>query len=218
MPVRSDLCSGRRGKEVSQSYVSVVIMLALLSGTGGCQRRPPAMTPAGQNPRTDLLNYSKPINSLIDFSRVKKETISFRIEKAHYRLTVLKSGKPIKSYPVVFGGNPKGDKRQEGDGCTPEGKFRIRALYPHRRWSKFLWLDYPTPTSWRKFREAKRKGEISSRATIGGQVGIHGVPSGYDAIIDDRTNWTLGCISLKNADIAEIYTLAKVGTRVVVDK
>jgi len=42
-------------------------------------------------------------------------------------------------------------------------------------------------------------------AHIGGEIGIHGVPHGMDFIIDMKYNWTLGCISMKNKDIDEIY-------------
>jgi murein L,D-transpeptidase YafK len=120
----------------------------------------------------------------------------------------------VKSYPVVFGANPVDDKHREGDRCTPEGRFKIDARYPHRLWNKFMLLSYPTAESWRKFKEAKRSGKLRASATIGGNVGIHGVPEGRDDAIDSRTNWTLGCISLKNADVDELYSVVRKGTAV----
>lgn len=36
---------------------------------------------------------------------------------------------PIKSYSVVFGGSPRGDKFREGDQKTPEGVYRVRDRY-----------------------------------------------------------------------------------------
>lgn len=191
-----------------------IIAIFGFSVTGSCQRHPPK--PSVPTAHSELLNYHKPLSQLRDLSRPGTKAVAFRIEKARYRLTVLVNGRPVKSYPVVFGRNPVDDKRQEGDGCTPEGTFRIRARYPHRRWSRFLWLDYPTPDSWRKFRAAQRKGEISARAAIGGEIGIHGVPAGQDSLIDTPTNWTLGCIALKNKDIEEIYALARGGTLVTI--
>jgi murein L,D-transpeptidase YafK len=199
---------------VRRGIASGIAAFALLCAAGGgCQRRPPT-TALETKPRSDLLHYDKPIARLLNLSRLDKDTVVLRIEKSRYRLTVLVKNKAIKSYPVVFGGNPVDDKRREGDCCTPEGRFRVRALYPHRSWSQFLWIDYPTADSWRKFRDTRRRGDIQKQATIGSEIGIHGVPAGQDAWIDDRVNWTLGCISLKNADIAEIYRLAKVGTKI----
>jgi hypothetical protein len=160
-----------------------------------------------------LLNRDRPLTQLLG-TVVERNQISILVEKSKYRLTVFYRQKAIKSYPVVFGGNPTGDKLREGDKKTPEGIFRIQEQYLHAEWSKFLWLDYPTPYSWRKHHRAKARGAISSFASIGGEVGIHGVPQSYDNSIDDRANWTLGCVSLKNKDIDELYAFTQVGTMV----
>lgn len=160
----------------------------------------------------------------------KKDVVTIRIYKSKYRLELYRNDSLLRTYPVVFGFNPVDDKQKQGDGCTPEGTFHIQAKYPHRSWSYFMWLDYPTKDSWRKFNENKKKGIIASGDDIGGEIGIHGVPfvtSGFgskpsantphaDDIIDKKTNWTLGCISLKTADISELYTLVPVGTEVLI--
>ncbi len=140
-----------------------------------------------------------------------KDDITILIEKAEHRLTVYHQLKPIKSYAVVFGGDPIGDKRREGDQKTPEGILRVKDLYPHPHWSKFIWLDYPNPASWRKHWISKLKGKVPFAATVGSEVGIHGV-AGTGENIDNRINWTWGCPSLKNKDVDEIYEVIQVGT------
>ena len=162
----------------------------------------------------NLPNYDKKITEIIGSEKIDKNAISILVEKSKYRLTLYNGKKPIKSYPVVFGYNAVDDKLKEGDGCTPEGKFKIRDLYPHRSWSKFLWLDYPTQDSWEQHRKAKSDGKINSDDTIGGEIGVHGVPSGADSLIDERSNWTIGCISMKNKDIDELYRIVKKGAKV----
>ncbi|NJM90637.1 MAG: murein L,D-transpeptidase [Hydrococcus sp. RU_2_2] len=92
--------------------------------------------------------------------------------------------------------------------------FKLRDLYPHPTWSKFLWIDYPTQESWRKHLQAKREGKIAWSDRIGGEVGIHGVPAERDSLIDNRIHWTWGCISLKNQDVDELYQFVRVGTLV----
>ncbi|WP_413171107.1 L,D-transpeptidase family protein [Anabaena azotica] len=159
----------------------------------------------------ELLNYDKSIEKLI-INPVNKQNISLLIEKSKHRLTIYYELKPIKSYPVVFGANPTGDKRGEGDRKTPEGILKIQDLYPHPQWSKFMWLNYPHPQSWRKHFQAKINGELAWYIPIGGEVGIHGVPAGTDEMIDARKNWTLGCPSLKNKDVDEIYKFVQKGT------
>ena len=64
------------------------------------------------------------------------------------------------------------------------------------------------------YNTAKSNETIPQSASIGGEIGIHGVPADYDNIIDEKCNWTLGCISLKNTDVNEIYKIIKVGTKI----
>jgi murein L,D-transpeptidase YafK len=124
----------------------------------------------------------------------------------------------LKKYDCVFGGNPIDDKKYEGDKCTPEGVFHIQAKYPHQDWNKFILIDYPTAQSWKKFEANKAHGKIPFGAQIGGSIGIHGVPAKKEYLIDKTINWTLGCISLRNADVDEIYRYVKVGTKVTIAK
>jgi murein L,D-transpeptidase YafK len=106
----------------------------------------------------------------------------------------------------------------QGDQCTPEGNFKIRGFYPHAKWSKFIWIDYPNDQSWSKHNEARQNGKIPENAKIGGEIGIHGVPEGYDYAIERKMNWTLGCISMTNEDVNEIYPYVFEGMTVQISK
>ena len=161
-----------------------------------------------------FLNKDKAIADLINLKKLDKKAIAIVIEKSKYKLTVYYQHKPIKSYAIVLGANPKDDKLREGDKRTPEGLFHIKELYYHSEWSKFILLDYPTQDSWRKFSLAKSRGEVKANDDIGGEIGIHGVEKGKDWIIDRKINWTWGCISLKNKDVDEIYPLLQKGTTI----
>lgn len=162
---------------------------------------------------TDYLNSSQKLQELLE-DNFDKEKVSLLVEKSSYRLTIFYQGEPVKAYPTVFGTAPVGDKFAEGDRKTPEGIYRVRDLYDHPEWSKFIWLDYPTPQDWQEHAQAKLAGDIPPQATIGSEVGIHGVPAGADSLIDQKTNWTWGCVSLKNQDVDEIYTVIRAGTLV----
>lgn len=144
--------------------------------------------------------------------------IRILIDKSEHTLSVFASDKLVKKYNVVFGGDPVGDKHKEGDKRTPEGVFGMRDKYPHRKWSKFIWIDYPNAASWKKFNKRKADGIIKDGETIGGEVGIHGVPDGMDDMIDNKRNWTLGCISMKNKDVNEIYPYITKQTRITIQK
>jgi murein L,D-transpeptidase YafK len=140
------------------------------------------------------------------------------IDKSDYELHVYDAKGWYATYPVVFGNNPLLDKKMEGDRCTPEGSFKITAKKPHNKWSRFMLLDYPNGETMAKFNERKQRGEIPKGATPGGGVGIHGTYPHEDFIIDRYKNWTLGCISLKNSDVQEIYSYLPVGTPVSIRK
>jgi len=138
------------------------------------------------------------------------------IHKLSRKLTFYRGLTPLKTYPVVLGNDPYNDKLCQGDTCTPEGVYRIRAKYPHSRWDAFIWLDYPNTQNWLKFSRAKEKGKIPPNASIGGDVGIHGTDDPYKNIIGE--NWTKGCISLLNKDLDEIYPLVNKKTLVIISK
>ena len=157
---------------------------------------------------------TKPLNEIIS----KGTEINILIDKSDYKLHVYTADTLVKTFTVVLGGNPLDDKLREGDQCTPEGTFKIVSKYPHSSWSKFIWINYPTADSWRKHKKAKADGIIPINARIGGEIGIHGVPKGTDVMIKTRVNWTLGCISLTNTDVNEIYPFIDKNTVITIRK
>ena len=165
-----------------------------------------------------LINIDIPLVVLIDSLQVKQHNISIQIDKSDYLLMVLNKDVILKSYRMVLGSNPKNDKRMEGDRCTPEGTFHIVSKYPHKNWRKFIWIDYPNDESRRKFNKSKLNGEIPKDAEIGGEVGIHGTSENGEYLIDEKVNWTWGCISLKRNDVDEIYPYINESTEIIIVK
>lgn len=144
--------------------------------------------------------------------------VSITIDKSEYTLSVYDSKGWFATYPVVFGNNSLEDKKMEGDKNTPEGTFHIVHKKLHDKWNRFMALDYPTRESWEKFKKRKQRGEIPQSASIGGSIGIHGTWPNDDYVVDYYKNWTLGCVSLKNTDVTEIYNFTPVGTQVLIQK
>lgn len=153
-----------------------------------------------------LLSYGQvSLKQTMKNQGIKSSEIVIKIDKSERTMEVVHDDVVLKTYPCVLGFNPIDDKKQEGDGCTPEGDFGIRSMYAHKSWDYFIWIDYPNKESWKKFNARKSKGEIGEKATIGGEIGIHGVPENSDELVDKKVDWTLGCISLKEADIKDLY-------------
>ena len=140
------------------------------------------------------------------------------VDKSDYELHVYDKIGWYATYPVVFGSKSLEDKMMRGDRRTPEGNFRIISKKPHKKWNKMLLLDYPNEESWTKFKRRKAQGVIPASARIGGGIGLHGTWPNDNIVVDDYTNWTEGCVSLRNRDLDELYTYVDTGTRVIIRK
>ncbi len=144
--------------------------------------------------------------------------VSIIVDKSDYELSVYDDKGWYATYPVVFGNSSLADKKMEGDKNTPEGTFHIISKRVHEKWCRFLALDYPNEESREKFNLRKQRGEIPANAKIGGAIGIHGTWPHEDFVIDKYRNWTLGCISMKNEDVMELYGYAYSGIPVTIRK
>ncbi len=186
-----------------------ILGLCLLISCNGCAQNDDSESLED----TAAITYT-PLLEQMRTNAFSSKNLKILIDKSEYTLSVLHKDSVLISYPCVFGFNAIDDKMKEGDGATPEGEFGIRSMYPHRSWSYFIWIDYPNEESWRRFRKRKADGTIEQSATIGGEVGIHGVPVGADDLISSKTNWTLGCISLSTEHITDLYKSIGTGTKI----
>jgi L,D-transpeptidase-like protein len=133
------------------------------------------------------------------------------VDKVRHTLTLLKAGRPVRSYRADIGLNGAQDKSVAGDKATPEGQYKIiEKKGPGRtRWYKALLINYPNERDEAEFDAARRRGAISSRARIGGLIEIHGEGGRFQ-------DWTDGCIALENDDIDELFDLVSIGTPITI--
>jgi murein L,D-transpeptidase YafK len=134
-------------------------------------------------------------------------------------LDVYRYGDRIRSFPAIFGMGGTNGKLHEGDRRTPTGLYAIVGMRRHPRWQRFLLIDYPNLHDAERYEVAMQSGRIpmlgSSRAGLGGAIGIHGTdkPELNRKLVD----WTWGCISLGNADVEDLATLVPDGTPVLIE-
>jgi murein L,D-transpeptidase YafK len=138
------------------------------------------------------------------------------VDKSDYELQVYDDEGWYATYPVVFGSKSLGDKMMAGDRKTPEGTFKILSEKPHSKWHKMLLLDYPNKESWEKFNTRKAQGLIPKSASIGGGIAVHGTWPHDNIVVDDYTNWTQGCVSMRNDDLDEICEYVQPGMKVII--
>ena len=202
----------------------VALLLAAGAGCGGGLGKPEtaildAPLPEYQAQQTQLTPEQQYVAQVLtengyDINRDKPTVIV--VHKLSRKLICYRGLTPLKTFPVVLGNDPFNDKLVQGDTCTPEGVYRVRAKFPHAKWDSFIWLDYPNTKNWVKFGRAKQAGRIPPEAEIGGEVGIHGTEDPSRNL--SGVNWTKGCISLLNQDLQEIYPLVNDKTLVVITK
>ena len=128
------------------------------------------------------------------------------IHKSARRMTAFRDGQVLKTYPIALGFAPEGDKRQQGDGKTPEGRFTIDRVNPGSAYHLSLGLDYPRPQD--------RARAAALGVDPGGDIFIHGQPNTRP---DGETlpgDWTAGCIAISDSDIRELFAAARIGTTV----
>ena len=205
-------------------FTCVVLLLAPGAGCGGGLGKPETVTleaplPDYQPQQTELTPEQRYVAHVLiengyNVNRDKPTVIV--VHKLSRKLTFYRGLTPLKTYPIVLGNDPFNDKLYQGDACTPEGVYRVRAKYPHAKWDSFIWLDYPNTQNWLKFARAKQSGRLPPDADIGGEVGIHGTEDLSRNL--SGINWTKGCVSLLNNDLAEIYPLVNDRTLVVIMK
>ncbi|WP_188934220.1 L,D-transpeptidase family protein [Puia dinghuensis] len=150
------------------------------------------------------------------FHPVPEGDVYIVVIKSNYELQVYDKDGWYATYPAVFGSKSLDDKMVQGDRKTPEGTFHIVSKRPHEKWDKIMDLDFPTPSDIAKFNDRKAKGLIPKTAKIGDGIAIHGTWAHDDRAVDDYQMWTNGCISLKNEDMEEVYRIAPVGAKVVI--
>jgi murein L,D-transpeptidase YafK len=128
------------------------------------------------------------------------------IEKLQRRMDLMSGDQVVRSYDIALGSAPAGDKQQEGDGRTPEGKYVIEGRNAASSFHLSLKISYPD--------EADRTAAAARGVSPGGDIFIHGAPTWWVLPGQPPGDWTRGCIAVTKAEIEEIWRLVPDGTPV----
>lgn len=146
------------------------------------------------------------------------------IKKNSRKLEVFDGEKLVKTYLMVLGFTPTGDKEIEGDGKTPEGEFYVFTKNDKSRFFLSLGLSYPSIDDAKRglseniisqeehdsiVEAIKNKQMPLQKTSLGGEIYIHG-----GGISED---WTDGCVALRDEEIKEIFEAIPVGTSVLIE-
>ena len=137
----------------------------------------------------------------------RSKGLAIIVIKLDRQLILYRGGRPVKRYTVGLGRNGLSDKVMGGDHATPEGRYKVTVKNPNSAFHKALLINYPNDEDRRNFEKLRKQGRVSSGARIGNLVEIHG--GGREIV-------TLGCVSLDNPQMDELYGLVSVGTPVTI--
>ncbi|MEO8573548.1 MAG: L,D-transpeptidase [Pyrinomonadaceae bacterium] len=145
------------------------------------------------------------------------------ITKRQRLLEVYDGGNLVKTFRIVLGFAPDGEKEVEGDGKTPEGEFCVFAKNARSKFHLSLGLSYPSKedakrgfaaglineTDHDQIVEAVETGKMPPQKTaLGGEIYIHGGGTVRD--------WTEGCVAMRNEEIEELFEVIPIGTKVTI--
>ncbi len=160
--------------------------------------------------RDRISRWQQMAKGTINWSRIHR-TSAIVINKADRVLTLYRNGHQELSYPVRLGFNGIREKQYQGDGATPEGRYRISSKggQEQTQFYRALVLDYPNEDDRRRYQFGRKSGKIPASRVIGGQIEIHGVENELMA-------QTLGCVMLNNPQMDLLYDRVATGTPVTI--
>ena len=128
------------------------------------------------------------------------------IEKEARELHLMQAGRAFRTYKIALGIRPVGDKKQEGDFRTPEGRYTLDRRNPHSEFFLSIHVSYPNSTD---RREASDIG-----VSPGGAIMIHGQPNvpTRSEVYYRTQDWTNGCIAVSNSDMIDIWLMTSENT------
>lgn len=146
------------------------------------------------------------------------------VDKRRRLLQVFDGSTEVRRYGVGLGRDPHLPKLRQGDGRTPEGRYRIAGKSTQSKFYKNMAINYPNikdaERAWSqrlisgaefdRITNQLANGQMpTSRTKLGGQIFIHGKG-------ELNGDWTEGCIALRNDDLDELFSIIPVGTPVFI--
>lgn len=130
----------------------------------------------------------------------------------------------------AIGINGADNLRIRGSAMTPKGEFRIERINPNSQYTTFLGINYPNPAvaeqalatgliteeEAERIRRYYQQHRLSYPNTaLGGDIGIHGLGS-RDPFLNERVDWTEGCLAIENGQIRLLSSLVGIDTPVLI--
>lgn len=145
-----------------------------------------------------LSSFSARSESLVEDFPIADKVV---VDKGARKLHLLKNGEAFRTFEIALGQAPQGDKVEEGDQKTPEGRYMLDGRNQNSEFFLSIHISYPSAGD---RAEALQKG-----VDPGGQIMIHGQPNvpSFSPAYYAREDWTNGCIAVSNSDMIDIWLM-----------
>lgn len=127
------------------------------------------------------------------------------VDKSARTLQLLSNNEVIKSYRIALGGSPVGHKQQEGDQRTPVGTYTLDYKNENSIAYRSIHISYPNA--------ADKAHAAALGVSPGGDIMIHGQMNGFGRLawVNQKRDWTDGCIAVANDEMNEIMDAVALG-------
>ena len=128
------------------------------------------------------------------------------IEKGARKLHLLQKGEIFRTFKIALGIVPVGDKKEEGDFKTPEGRYLLDRRNPNSDYFLSIRISYPDA--------ADRREAATAGVDPGGAIMIHGQPNAptRSEAYYRTQDWTNGCVAVSNSDMIDIWLMTDENT------
>lgn len=193
----------RLGPGIGRYLLALATVLALAS-CAGAPPEPPTSPEAGAYSPLEKPAYAEP--GLNGFQYTPLAADKVLVLKSQRKLVLLDDGTAIRTYPISLGFEPRGHKRSEGDGRTPEGQYVLDWKNRNSEFYKSIHISYPNA--------ADRARAAAAGNEPGDNIMIHGLGPKMAFLGETHrsADWTNGCIAVTNAEMDEIWRLVQPGT------
>ncbi|SMO86700.1 L,D-transpeptidase family protein [Paracoccus laeviglucosivorans] len=130
------------------------------------------------------------------------------VYKGRRQMYLLSGNRVLKSYGFGLGGQPLGHKQFEGDNKTPEGMYFVDRFNPRSRYHLSVGISYPNAHD--------RAFAAQYGLSAGGDIMFHGLGPEGRKLVQQRTDWTAGCIAVTDAEMEDIYAMLSMGVPVMI--
>ncbi len=197
---------------IGTGLARLVLALALALALGACGgRAAPAVADAGPAPYSPLdtpsyetAKYESDANVRSYFEPLFADKVL--VLKSERKLMLMADGAPYRTYEISLGFAPLGDKLEEGDGRTPEGRYLLDWKNRDSEYYKSIHISYPNARDRARARAAG--------VDPGDNIMIHGL--GPEMAFLGKTHraadWTNGCIAVTDEEMDEIWLRVRPGT------